>query len=544
MAENGNLVFYRLLRVSSKPQRDRYGLAAQRRATEDYMDKLPNGPHLIKETATVTERATAWTRDDWEAAVSRGVVLFRSKLVNAFLLPRVDRETRNLFSSVPILKGVLDAGIPVYFAEEDICVTPTDPEAIQKYLEAALEAAAYVRKMTKITKGGRISRAKEGKHPTSHRMFGFDMIDGRRTPKPAEAQALREAIEVALNGGRLGPAAEYLNGRGFRTISGGPFTADHLRDPRGLFRNPALIGETTIRFKEETVVIHHEGIVDRATFERLQTMLNGPHLRKPRSMAHYALRGIAYCGSCGSRLAGCHSKRRYYRCGTCHKVWGKEKLEMEVWSCSLNYLEQKETQQAHLQLASQTADKLKNDLKEIERRIAQNNREWRVLLDKELANYPEVVVKDKKRELTAEQDSLQRAKLEIEQRLEDIPQIDPAELRRAFDELRQPLLMANHGGYDTDDGQPPFVDWQSHTLPHPMSWEVTHQDTPLSDNQLKALSELLLRLQCKVAVQKQGRSGCLIILRGEAPVAVGVRPAHSRTAGLLSPRSIPHLEDL
>jgi hypothetical protein len=542
MDENGKLVFYRLLRVSSQGQRDRYGLPAQCSTTEVYMAKLPNGPHSIGETATVIERATAWTRDDWEAAVSRGVLLSRSKLINAFLLPRVDRETRNLFSSVPILRWVLDAGIPVHFAEENICLTPNDPEAIEKYLVAAGEAAAYVRKMTKITKGGRISRAKKGKHPTSHRMFGFDMVDGKRIPKTAEAQALREAIQMALKQGRLGPAAEYLNGCGFRTIHGGPFTADHLRDPRGLFRNPALIGETTIRFKEETVVIYHEGIVDRTTFEQLQAMLRGPHLRKPRSVARYALRGIAYCSICGSRLAGWNSTRRYYRCGQCRKVWGKEKLEMETWSCFLTYLERKETQQAHLQLATQTADKLKNDLKEIERRIAQNNREWRTLLDKELANYPELIVKDKKRELTAEQDSLQRAKVEVEQRLEDMPQINPTDLRRAFDELRKPLFMANRGGYNTPDGLP-TIDWPDHTLPHPMCWGMLRQDTPLSDDQLKALSEILLRLRCQVTVQKQGRSGCLIKLRGEAPITVGVRTDYSRTAGLLSPRSTPRLED-
>jgi hypothetical protein len=109
-------------------------------------------------------------------------------------------------------------------------------------------------------------------------MFGFDIVDGRRVPNSAEAEALREAAKISLKEGRLAPGVKWLNEQGFRTTVGKPFTTVTLR---GLFRNRALVGEPVINFKEKAIILRHDSILDAATFETLLrlntriTMRNG-----------------------------------------------------------------------------------------------------------------------------------------------------------------------------------------------------------------------------------------------------------------------------
>lgn len=102
--------------------------------------------------------------------------------------------------------------------------------------------------MVRKCRQGRFDRADlDHKLPSNTKMMGFDIVDGRRVPNQAQAEALTEAASIALKNGRLAPAAKWLNDNGFRTTANKPFTTVTLL---GLFTNKALIGETSINFKE------------------------------------------------------------------------------------------------------------------------------------------------------------------------------------------------------------------------------------------------------------------------------------------------------
>jgi hypothetical protein len=137
------------------------------------------------------------------------------------------------------------------------------------------------------------------------KMLGFDIVDGRKVVNQAQAAALRQAGEIILREGRAGPVAQWLNEQGWRTTHGKLFSSTTLTcRNRGIFWNPALIGETVINFKEKRVVIYHEGIFDIAKFEAIKVVLDGRRLREPRSVTFYALTGIATCG-CGAKWEPC-----------------------------------------------------------------------------------------------------------------------------------------------------------------------------------------------------------------------------------------------
>ena len=312
----------------------------------------------------------------------------------------------------------------------------------------------------------------------------------KRIPNHAQAEALREAAQVALREGRVVAAVKYLNGKGVRTLQGKPFTTVTLHDGiKGIFRNRALIGETIINFREKTVILEHEPILDTATFDALQLMLDAWR-REQRSEVFYVLSGLAHCG-CGAKFEATKTggKRYYYRCSQhCgERAWRKEDLELEIYQTFWRYLEKRESRRQSLELAQQSREKLERDKQEVEREIAANNREWRVLLDMELANYPDMIVSDKKRELTSERELLFRRKSRIDVELEALPHIDPEEVEVALSELEKPFRMCNTGGL---------------LIPHPMAWERTPTES-LSQEQAHLLREALLKLNSRIKVRNR-----------------------------------------
>ena len=122
-------------------------------------------------------------------------------------------------------------------------------------------------------------------------------------------------------------------------------------------------------------------------------------------------------------------------------------------------------------------------------------------MDKDLADYPDLIIKEKKRELIADSESLLRARAKIEDGLAALPEVDPDELERALDELSKAFAIGNRGGYG---------------IPSPMSWERAREiDSKLPEEQGRLLRETLLRLNCRITVQ-----GNLIAISGRLPLGL------------------------
>ncbi|MBM4448100.1 MAG: hypothetical protein FJ015_02525 [Chloroflexi bacterium] len=163
----------------------------------------------------------------------------------------------------------------------------------------------------------------------------------------------------------------------------------------------------------------------------------------------------------------------------------------------------------------------------MEQNMAENNREWKILLEKELADYPSIIIDDKKRELSAERESLLQAKAKIKAQLDALPQVNLAEVEVALDELAKPWQRCNTGGYG---------------IPHPMSWErasvaeaieaqrggdkkrsakllalAVGTLRKLTDEQAHLLREMLLKLNCRIAIRNRA-----VFISGSLPLA-GVR---------------------
>jgi len=494
---------YTIFRESSDPQERKKGLARQRRQIVRFAETWPGGPHQIYEPCPqVIESASQGSRREWELAVNRGIELHRHEVIDAFLFPEVDRETRNPLISVPILRQVLDEGIPVFFAEERLHLDPKDPRSVNRYSEAVAKACAYIDVFVQKTRAGRFDRADDdGLLPSNTRMFGFDIVDGKKVVNPAQAAALRQAGEIILREGRAGVAARWLNEQGWRTTRGKPFGWTTLADKRsGIFRNRALIGETVINFTEKRVIIRHEAILDVVKFEAINAVLDQRRMREPRATAFYAMSGITVCG-CGARWEPANTGyHRYYRCSAhCGEKWKrKEALERAVWDGFGEYLKERQARADYLELAGRSQAKLTEEVARVERQIEANTQEWKCLLERDMAGYPPVIIEEKKRELSAARESLEWQKAEIEGQLLLLPQMDPEEVERGLAMLGEPWLLCD--------------------------WSTPEANKPegLTPEQGKALKQTILKLGAQVRVWRGE-----IRIVGRLAVGVGAKTAPS-----------------
>jgi len=336
---------FTIIRVSGEDQLRGYGPDSQW-----YDDVLPNAPLLGLEVSenlrqVIQESATGWDREKFEAAVREALQLYHRGEVQALLFPRVDRETRFLFGSFPLLCEVIRADMKVYFARERFQLDPNDSESVSRYLRKAEEAQAYVETMRLNTMRGRRRRAeRDHKMPTGgHKWaFDYDPATGRYARNEQRASWLRKSREWVMDEGCfLNECCRRLDQNSILTPDGGTKWARQVL--RDILLDDANIGKF-YAYKHKRVkepngkrrVIHTspdqwvlvyedptQAIFTPEQYEGLKEKLRRNQENSPRHAIHWypPIRGMVFCTNCCTRSGG---RRRmtgvtikgmaYYRC--------------------------------------------------------------------------------------------------------------------------------------------------------------------------------------------------------------------------------------
>lgn len=150
------------------------------------------------------------------------------------------------------------------------------------------------------------------------RPYGYE--PGGMVVREPEAAVIREAAAQVLRGRSLRSLAMDLNQRRVYGATGRPWSLNQLgrmlasRRIAGLREHRGeLVGEAA-----------WPAIIDRATHDRLRSILTGPHRRRDPVVRSYLFAGIAICGRCGSNLyAAKNNGSRAYRCATDRGGCGK-----------------------------------------------------------------------------------------------------------------------------------------------------------------------------------------------------------------------------
>jgi DNA invertase Pin-like site-specific DNA recombinase len=297
--------FYGYLRVSTPRQGEGVSLLTQREGIERFAAKH----HLL---------IIGWFEEK-KTAAKRGRPIFREVLkllrqgkADGLIVHKVDRSARNLKDWAD-LGELIDSGIPVYFAGEDINMN-TRSGRLAADIEAVI-AADYIRNLREEAKRGIRKRLEQGLYP-NYAPVGY-LDQGAGKPKvidPERGPFVKLAFEWYATGQYpLRRLEQFLYDLGLRNRAGGKVTINGLST---LLRNPFYMGYIHLKNQDKLYPGVHEPIVSKELFFKVQQRLKSKVW--PRELKHrfkYSRR--LKCATCGGSLVGSQVKGHvYYRCAT------------------------------------------------------------------------------------------------------------------------------------------------------------------------------------------------------------------------------------
>ena len=341
-----------IIRVSRADQLRGYGPDAQ---WQD--DVLPNAAYLglqvdPKYRRIIQEPATGWDRHKYEATVSEAIRLHQAGEIDALLFPRVDRETRNLLVSIPILSNLLRNGLKVFFARERLQLDPNDGESLSRYVIKAEESRAYVETFRINSMQGRRRRMERdkmmptGKDRWAHKYHPYrrdwghppDAHSGRYTADPERISVVQAWVRWILEEGASLSECQRRTKDRFGIEVGRSALSKTLGDPiiigkvyayRSRRENTPR-GTRNVRLPDSEWTLVYEdpelAIITEEQFQALRVKFQRNKENSPRNIKHWypPIRGMVFCSSCNRKMSGQFRGRRQagFRCAPCHR-WVK-----------------------------------------------------------------------------------------------------------------------------------------------------------------------------------------------------------------------------
>lgn len=246
--------------------------------------------------------------------------------VDTVLCYKVDRLSRSLMDFARLLETFDKHGV-AFTSVTQAFNTSTSMGRLT--LNILLSFAQFEREMISERTRDKIAAARrKGKWSGGHPILGYDVVERKLVVNKAEATKVRQIFVLYLEKQSLIPTVKELGRRGWKTkawttkknlpIGGAPFDKGTLYN---LLTNPAYIGK--VRHKDEVFAGEHQGIVEPAVFEQVQSLLRKNHRTGGAEMRNKfgaLLKGLLRCSACDCGMAHSHSTKggskryRYYVC--------------------------------------------------------------------------------------------------------------------------------------------------------------------------------------------------------------------------------------
>jgi site-specific DNA recombinase len=237
-------------------------------------------------------------------AVQRLLADIEAGKVDTIVVYKIDRLSRSLLDFARIME-ILERHRVSFVSVTQQFNTATSMGRL--VLNMLLSFAQFEREMiSERTRDKIAATRRKGKWSGGMPLLGYDVVDTKLVVLPVEAERVRQIFELYLERGALVSTVDELNRRAWTTkswttkkgiVRGGlPFGKTRLHQ---LLTNVTYLGK--IKYKDEVHEGEHEAIVDRQTFEQVQTMLagNGPGRGGAPSTRHTGiLSGLLRCKSC------------------------------------------------------------------------------------------------------------------------------------------------------------------------------------------------------------------------------------------------------
>ena len=320
--------YFAYTRVSTVKQGDGVSLETQHDAIEEYAKR-----HNLCISAWFEEKETAAKRG--RPVFSGMLKSLREGKAAGLVIHKIARSARNPYDWAAISE-LLDGGIDVRFVHESLDLTSRGGR-ITADIQAVI-AADYVRNLREECLKGIEGRLKQGLFPFGAPIGYLDQGPGQpKIPDPERAPYVRQAFELyATQQFSIRVLLDELNRRGFRNRRGGKISKGCLEN---LLNNPFYHGIIYMQRTDRRYRGIHRPVIDKALFERVQSIKTGKHHQKV-TLHNHTYRRLFTCGHCGRSLYGERQKGRVYmRCHTagCPTTTIREdRLEGEIGQRLLN----------------------------------------------------------------------------------------------------------------------------------------------------------------------------------------------------------------
>lgn len=354
-------------RYSSDEQRQE-SIAAQVRACQAYAARM--GYQVVKVYADEAKSGKG-SRTHKRAQYLRMMKDAERGLCDVILIHKYDRVARNVQEHVNIASRLSAAGVDLIAVDQDF---GNSKEAkLMKVLMWAM-SEFYIDNLADEVRKGQRETALQAKHNGGVAPFGYDVVEQRYIVNELEASYVRRVFSACLRGEKLNDLIAEMNAAGITGKRGKPIAYPSLYE---ILRNEKYTGVYTYTVnagdkKAEPEVVRIEdafpAIVDRATWEGVQKIMDARKRNGRKAKREYLLTGLIFCGECGAPMHGITTHRKkgdteyeysYYHCsGKC----GMKSVTVEyAEQCVFRYLQALLTPDNRLTLET-TLGKYKREL--------------------------------------------------------------------------------------------------------------------------------------------------------------------------------------
>lgn len=258
-------------------------------------------------------------------AFNRLITDVNAGLIDTVVVYKVDRLSRSLADFANMMElfdkhGVAFVSVTQYF--------DTSSSIGRMTLNILITFAQFEREMISERIRDKITSSRQkGKYMGGQPILGYDVIDKKLIVNENEKYQVQKIYDFYLNNKSLREIVDLINSWGWTNkqwktkrghLAGGkPFNKQVLYT---ILKNPLYIGK--IRHHDKIYEGEHEGIITLEIFEKVQSLLKKNKVNQTntnRKRIDSMLRGILFCGSCGSRMAKSYTRKpnkkyTYYTC--------------------------------------------------------------------------------------------------------------------------------------------------------------------------------------------------------------------------------------
>lgn len=340
--QNAKLRVAAYARVSSASDDQLNSFAAQNRHYSDLISSKENWRMVDIYADEGITGTSAEKREDFQRLLAD----CRRGLIDRVLVKSISRFARNTKECLETIRELKSLGVGVYFEKENINTLEADSEILITMLGAFAQAESE--SISANVRWGKRQAMREGKTIIQYnRLYAYEKgEDGKPKIIQEQADVVRSIYDQYLSGASLRMIKERLEMEQIPNVTGGSqWTITAIRSilTNEKYCGDVLLQKTYISDCISRKVIrntgqlpmylvqnHHEGIVERKTFDAVQAEMARRSAGKSPSKKNaptgmtsyaskYALSERLVCGECGTL---------YRRC-----TWSKQGRKRIVWRC-------------------------------------------------------------------------------------------------------------------------------------------------------------------------------------------------------------------